>query len=158
MGGNITVQIERKRAIREALTTLASSHAIVAQQIELAIELLNQEIQSDEESLPFRVVQRFGILHNSLVDVDSQSVIWKGQSCFLGNRLLFRFFERISRYPNQFISYDVLLDDVWGGPRENSSIRGVAKRLRDRLALGGMAELASAIDGSNAGFYRLILV
>ena len=152
------MQIERKRAIREALATLASSHAIVVQQLELAIELLNQEIESDEEPLAMQEHPLFGSRHNSLVDSDSQSVVWKGRICFLGNNLLFRFFERISRSPNQFISYDVLLDEVWGGPRENSSIRGVVKRLRDRLALGGMADLSSAIDGSNSGFYRLILV
>lgn len=152
------MQIERKRAIREALATLASSHAIVVQQLELAIELLNQEICSDEEPITIQTFQLFGSKPNSLVDPNSQSVLWKGRICFLGNNLLFRFFERISRSPNQFISYDVLLDDVWGGPRENSSIRGVVKRLRDRLALGGMAELSSAIDGSNSGFYRLILV
>ncbi|TWU40022.1 hypothetical protein Q31b_33660 [Novipirellula aureliae] len=146
------------RAIREALATLASSHAIAVQQLELAIELLNQEIGSDEESTTIQTFRMIGSKPNSLVDPHSQSVLWKGRICFLGNNLLFRFFERISRSPNQFISYDVLLDEVWGGQRENSSIRGVAKRLRDRLALGGMAELSCAIDGSNSGFYRLILV
>jgi predicted nucleic-acid-binding protein len=152
------VSIERKRAIREALATLASSHAIVVQQLELAIELLNQEMEFDEEPLAIQAVHLFGSRQNSLVDSGSQSVLWKGRICFLGNTLLFRFFERISRSPNQFISYEVLLDDVWGGRRENSSFRGVAKRLRDRLALEGMAELSCAIDGSNSGFYRLMLV
>ncbi|EMB13658.1 hypothetical protein [Rhodopirellula europaea] len=152
------MQIEKKRAIREALATLASSHAIVVQQLELAIEMLNEEVDIDDIPLPVQTLHRFGSRQNSLVDPSSQSVLWKGRVCFLGNNLLFRFFERISRSPNQFISYDILLDEVWGGRREHSSIRGVAKRLRDRLALGGMAELSSKIDGSNSGFYRLILV
>lgn len=152
------MQIERKRAIREALATLASSHAIVVQQLELAIELLNEEIDVDDDPIPIEAFHLFGSKKNTLVDAGAQSVLWKGRVCFLGNNLLFRFFERISRSPNQFISYDALLDDVWGGRREHSSIRGVAKRLRDRLALGGMAELSSKIDGSNSGFYRLILV
>lgn len=152
------MQIERKRAIREALATLASSHAIIVQQLELAIELLNEEIDVDDVPLPVQAFDLFGSRQNSLVDPGAQSVLWKGRVCFLGNNLLFRFFERISRSPNQFISYDVLLEDVWGGQREHSSIRGVAKRLRDRLAMNGMAELSSKIDGSNSGFYRLILV
>lgn len=152
------MQIERKRAIREALATLASSHAVVVEQLELAFELLNQELAPYEEPVAIQTLPLFSSKKNKLVDASSQSVLWKGRTCFLGNNLLFRFFERISRSPNQFISYEVLLEDVWGGRRENSSIRGVAKRLRDRLALEGMAELSSAIDGSNSGFYRLILV
>jgi hypothetical protein len=51
-----------------------------------------------------------------------------------------------------------LLDSVWDDPREGSAIRGVAKRLRHRLAAAGMADVADAIDGSVSGFYGLILV
>jgi hypothetical protein len=51
-----------------------------------------------------------------------------------------------------------LLDSVWDDPREGSAIRGVAKRLRHRLAAAGMADVVDAIDGSVSGFYGLILV
>ena len=152
------MQTDRRQAVREALAALASTHAAAVAQLETAIRLLTDELNVDPEN-PFVHVLPLVIRRpNELVDAANHSVRWKGRICFLGNNLLFRFFERISRSPNQFISYDVLLDEVWGGRRENSSIRGVAKRLRDRLAQGGMAELSSKIDGSNSGFYRLILV
>jgi hypothetical protein len=152
------MQTKRRRAIREALATLASTHAMAVAQLEIAIRLLTEEMDADHEDPFIRGLPQLLRRPNELVDAGSQCVVWNGKTCFLGNNLLFRFFERISRSPNQYISYRVLLDDVWGGDREHSSIRGVAKRLRDRLAIQGMPDLSSKIDGTNPGHYRLMLV
>jgi hypothetical protein len=50
-----------------------------------------------------------------------------------------------------------LLEDVWGGERQAATIRGVVKRLRERLRENGMQQLADAIDGSVRGHYGLML-
>ena len=152
------MQTNRQTAIREALATLAATHAAAVAQLEIAIRLLTEELNADTNRFASNTMDVFPRRTNDLVDPENQAVLWKGKRCFLGNNLLFRFFERLSRSPNQYISYRVLLNDVWGGEREHSSIRGVAKRLRDRLAIRGMSDLSSRIDGSNPGHYRLILV
>ncbi len=152
------MQTDRRQAIREALATLATTHAAAVAQLETAIRLLTEELEADPLD-PFSRMLPIVIRYpNQLIETSSHSVVWEGKRCFFGNNLLFRFFERISRSPNQFISYRVLLNDVWGDEREHSSIRGVAKRVRDRLACQGMPDLANRIDGTNPGHYRLILV
>jgi DNA-binding response OmpR family regulator len=92
------------------------------------------------------------------VDRGTLTISWRGKTCCLGNTLLFLFFERIARSPNRYVPHVDLLDDVWGGHREPATIRGVVKRLRNRLAESGMGDLAKAIDGSVSGHYGLILV
>ncbi len=92
------------------------------------------------------------------VDRETLSVSWKNHTCFLGNTLLLLFFERLARSPNRYVSHLDLLDEVWGGERKASTIRGVAKRLRDRFQEAGMGKLAKAIDGSVTGYYGLKLV
>lgn len=151
------MQIDRKQTLRETLAALASNHAIVVQQLELAIRLLDEEISNHVDVTVSQTPRLTPRNKNPMVDRDTFCVQWRGGVCFLGNTLLFRFFERISRSPNNYISYRALLDDVWRGPRDDSSIRGVAKRLRDRLAAQGMAELSASVDGTNPGHYGLML-
>lgn len=92
-----------------------------------------------------------------IADRTTLSVVFQGKTCFLGNTLLFRFFETISRRPNRYFSHAELLDEVWGGPRSDATIRNVAKRLRDKLKSAGLTELAEVIDGSTTGYYVLLL-
>ncbi len=151
------MQTERKQTLRETLASLASNHAVVVDQLELIIQLLSEELFDDlAQPIPQAVLPR---THrgNALIDRDTFCVHWCGGVCYLGNTLLFRFFERISRSPNKYVSYRSLLDDVWGGPRDHSSIRGVVKRLRDRLTSHGMSDLSASVDGTNPGYYGLIL-
>lgn len=152
------MRTDRKQALRETLAALASNHAVVVEQLELIIRLLSEELAEDVAPPPvpnpLLVPTRSS---KALLDRDTFCVHCRGRVCYLGNTLLFRFFERISRSPNKYVSYSALLDDVWGGPRDHASIRGVAKRLRDRLASHGMAELSESVDGTNPGYYGLIL-
>ncbi|MDA7979480.1 MAG: helix-turn-helix domain-containing protein [Pirellulales bacterium] len=147
----------KKRQIREALKALAVAHSHAVAEIENAINGLSLVLELEEhienDSIkPGRSKQR------PRADRETLSVVWKDKSCFLGNTLLFYFFERLARSPNRYVSHLDLMDEVWGGERQASTIRGVAKRLRDRLQEEGMGQLAKAIDGSVTGYYGLKLV
>lgn len=93
--------------------------------------------------------------HPPIADRTTLSVVYGGKSCFLGNTLMFRFFETIARRPNRYFTHSELLIEVWGGTRSESTIRNVARRLRKRLVAGGLKEVARLIDGSTAGHYVL---
>ena len=151
------MQNQQQQAIREALAALAATHAIVVDQMDQMIALLTKALESTGAD---RLGQAPGsdVMGLPRADRHTHAVTWQDRSCFLGNTLLFRFFERLARTPNQYVSHVDLLDDVWDGTRDAASIRGVAKRLRDRLRHHGLFDLAKAIDGSVAGHYGLILV
>jgi len=95
--------------------------------------------------------------HRPVADQSSFSVVWDGRRCYLGRTLPFGFFERLARRPNQYVTYEQLLEDVWDGPRSYDAIRSVVRDLRRKLKGAGMGDLADAIDGSNRQCYGLIL-
>lgn len=91
------------------------------------------------------------------VDVSTLSVRWAGRTCQLRQKTLFRLAERLARRPNQYITVDQLLEDVWDGSvKAPETIRSSIRHLRRRLSDAGMADLAAAIQGSG-GRYGLIL-
>lgn len=154
---------DKKQLIQESLRTLAEKHSAAVEQLEQTIAVLSGVLEIDSLVVVTalgtpRSVQSPSRRETPRADISTLSVVWGGRVCFLGNTLLFRFFERLARSPNQYISHVDLLDDVWEGQREGSTIRGVAKRLRDRLTSAGMHDLAAAIDGSVAGYFGLNLV
>ena len=92
-----------------------------------------------------------------LVDDSTLSVIWDGKTCCLRNTVLFRLAGRLARQPNQYISANQLLSDVWdGGVKSPDTIRSAVRHLRQRFIQAGMGDLAIAIRGSG-GRYGLIL-
>ena len=92
-----------------------------------------------------------------LIDKSTFSVCWAGRTCPLRRTILFRLAERLVRQPNQYISADQLLLDVWdGGVKSPDTIRSAIRHLRDRLSCAGMDDLAAAIHGTG-GRYGLIL-
>jgi len=92
-----------------------------------------------------------------IVDHSTLSLSWAGKRCYLGYTILFRLADRLSRRPNQFVTFDQLIRDVWeGGLRSPETIRSAVRNLRDRLSLAGMHDLAAAIRG-HGGRYGLIL-
>ena len=153
------MQNSKRANIRKALASLAATHEIVVRQMEHMIDLLNHVLEA-EESLEFESgdTNSKSKTNKPFANRKTLSIEWAGKSCFLGNTLLFWFFDRIARTPNQYVSHLDLLEDVWGGERKEATIRGVAKRLRDRLNECGMEFLALSIDGSESGYYGLILV
>ena len=143
---------EKKRLIQESLRCLAASHAATVAQIEetMAVLALALDLDQSDEGTEFT--------NRPVADKTTFCITWRGRDCFLGNTLLFWLFERLARSTNRFVPHIDLLDDVWQGDRQSSTIRGVAKRLRDRLVAADMSDLAEAIDGSVSGYYGLILV
>lgn len=139
--------------IREALAGLAAAHAQSTNEIERAIQSLAALLDSPELTAGPR-------RHPGLPGANrgTFSVEWKGQQCFLGNTLPFLLFEQLAAKPNRYIPVTELIEVVWGGRREASTIRGVVKRLRDRLREAGMDQLADAIDGAATEHYRLTAV
>jgi DNA-binding response OmpR family regulator len=98
-----------------------------------------------------------GMDERPIVDHSTLSVSWAGKSCHLGYTVLFRLADRISRRPNQYVTGEQLLREVWeDGLRSPDTIRSTIRRLRDRLSLAGMQDLAAAIRG-RGGRYGLIL-
>ncbi len=92
-----------------------------------------------------------------LVDSSTFSVFWAGKTCSLRRTILFRLAERLARQPNQYITADQLLRDVWeGGIKSPDTIRSAVRHLRQRLSSAGMEDLAAAIHGTG-GRYGLIL-
>ncbi len=92
-----------------------------------------------------------------LVDSSTFSVFWAGKICPLRRTILFRLAERLARQPNQYITADQLLRDVWeGGIKSPETIRSAVRHLRQRLSNAGMEDLAAAIYGTG-GHYGLIL-
>jgi len=83
-----------------------------------------------------------------LVLHETFSVLWRDATCQLGPTTPFRLLVRLARRPNQYVTYDHLIDDVWDGQiRSPTAIRSVARDLRRSLRGYGMHALADAIHG-----------
>ena len=75
------------------------------------------------------------------------SVTWSGRICHLGPTKLYRLFVRLLRRPNQYVSHDQLLRDVWlGDARSPHTVRSAVRNLKSKLVLAGMTDLAQAIE------------
>jgi len=121
-------------------------------------------VQSEQDrptsTRPARAQQpplRHGLRSRPLVDDSTLSVFWDGKTCSLGNTILFRLAGRLARQPNQYISAEQLLCDVWdGGVKSPDTIRSAVRHLRKRFSQAGMDDLAAAIHGTG-GRYGLFL-
>jgi len=96
----------------------------------------------------------------SIIDGATFSVRWANRTCHLGNTVSFRLLERLARRPNQFISYEALLDseELWDRHTSHEAVRSAVKILRRKLNAAGMEDLADAIDGSNPHHYAFTLM
>lgn len=150
----------RRERIARVLRDLAEAHAASTKVLEQAMSLLCVEFNFDPltylqtRSLP---PAANGVTQRLVIDKAMLSVSFAGKSCFLGNTLPFKFLSTLARRPNSYISYEQLLEDVWGCQVSDGAIRTVAKNLRNLLRKAGLAEVADAIDGSVYGHYVLKL-
>lgn len=130
------------------------------QLMEEALGLLNEELALDPVTF-WNVHRRNPPAKPSAnlptLDRETFVVRFRGKSCFLGNTLPFRFLERLARRANSYITYEDLFADVWNGVRSEDAVRSVVRRLRAMLRQSGLAELATAIDGSIPNHYALNL-
>lgn len=145
--------------IRRTLYDLATAHAATIKLMEHTLELLGEELALDAKTFwqaRVTLADDGRTTSNPIVDSGSLEAVYEGKRCFLGNTVLYRLIECLSRKPNKYYTYDELLQGVWGGGvRSDSTIRTAIKRLRTALRQADMGELAKAIDGSSPGRYSL---
>ena len=146
----------------DTLTELATAATSAVTMIHSLLEMANDGLgfNFDEESLAdTRSTHKCHAISDDRPKADSASysVCWRGKTCFLGNNLPFRLFERLVRWPNRFFSHDELLNEVWQGCRSPDAVRSVVKVLRRKLREAGMEELASAINGTVRNHLALTL-
>jgi len=89
-----------------------------------------------------------GLLKTPIVDGAAMTVTWAGRSCLLGNTVPFHLMDRLARRPNQYVTFDRLIRDVWAGNiRSDDTIRSSIRNLKTRLVVAGMEQLASFLRG-----------
>ena len=88
-----------------------------------------------------------------VLDRSNHTVLWKERACFLRNTMAFRLLERLARRPNEYVSTERLLDELWAATRTHSTVRSTVCGLKAKLRASGMRDLAERIDGKNPGHY-----
>jgi DNA-binding response OmpR family regulator len=148
---------DKRDAIRRSLLKLVESYTVelVEQTMALLDEAVSEPVPAYSPSLAPKSTQSKS--RGLLIDGTLLTVTFRGRTCFLGNTLPFRLLARLAKRPNAYVPHQVLLDDVWQGPRSDSAIRSVVKVLRSKLRKSGLGELADAITGSQRGHYVLRL-
>jgi DNA-binding response OmpR family regulator len=96
------------------------------------------------------------VLVRPSVDLATMSVTWSGRTCSLGQTTLFRLIGRLLRYPNTYVSYAQLRNEVWGSVKADETIRSAVRHLKRRLKDAGMNDLAAAIRGENHHYVLLL--
>ena len=88
-----------------------------------------------------------------VLNESTKRVDWKGKSAHLGHTLYFQILERIARRPNQYVTHQDLMRDVWENEELGvSTLRSVVRHLRQKLRDEDMHELARAIRGHNGRY------
>jgi DNA-binding response OmpR family regulator len=154
------VNAEKQERIRHTLKSLAEAQAATIKLMEEALTLMSEELSLDPVTFwksRSSLTTFAPPTKTDLFDTEMLTISFQGKSCFLGNTLPFRFFVRLARRPNTYVTYEDLLTEVWDGARSDEAIRSVVKTLRSRLRKARMGGLADAIDGSVPGHYGLRL-
>lgn len=132
-------------AIRSLKTALVQVVECVDDLTRIIDDLRIVHVDTGAKAIPLRIDQ------NSFV------VYWRDRHCHLGYTLAFRLLEALARRPNQYLSIDYLLSEIWSGQRSRTAVRSAVSDLRHRLMDAEMEDLAAMIDGSNRGHYGLML-
>ncbi len=91
-----------------------------------------------------------------IIDRNTFTVSYKGNSCFLGNKTMFHLLVRLNQSPSTPVSYHTLAQDVWGDDLTTDwTIQKQANLLKKKLRAEGLQGVE--IDGSVKGHYSLIL-
>ena len=154
------METHRREQIQRSLRSLAKSHAATMALLEEMLDLVGEEYSLDPSSYFQTTPLSRSLQGNKLdlrVDRGLFSVTFQGKACFLGNTFPFKFLSHLAQQPNTYFSYEELLANVWQGIRSDSAVRSVVKTLRSKLRKSGLADLATAIDGSAFGHYALKL-
>lgn len=152
---------DQREQIRQILKSLVEAQAATIALTEKAFSLFNDGHALDPLTFwkaKYAASNNVSSDTQPVADQDRLEVRYRGRTCRLGNGLPFRLIARLSRQPNTYISYEQLLDDVWGAHVSDAAVRQAVKRLRADLRRKDMADLADAIDGSQPGRYALLVV
>jgi hypothetical protein len=128
---------QRMEVFRNTLSELDQAHITTAFCLGRLQELVSMDDPAPIEgrSLP-------------CMDESSYCVVWKRQRCRLGHTTSFKLLARLLRRPNQYVSYDHLLRDVWQDRVvSRQTIRSAIRLLKMKLARANMRSLAQAIEG-----------
>ncbi len=82
----------------------------------------------------------------SKLDVDrgTFSASYRGKPCTLGNTKEFRVLERLNQTSGKFVTYDDLIDDVWGDDTtDESTVQKTVSNLRRKLTVLGGVKIVS---------------
>lgn len=155
------METQRRSQIQRSLRSLADSYKLTMELMEQTLALLCEELALDPLTyFRTRPVPPDALARDRefVIDPNVLTVTFRGQACFLGNTLCFRFISRLAQRPNAYVTYEDLLAEVWqGAVRSDEAVRSVVKTLRNKLRHAGLADLASAIDGTVSGHYALKL-
>ena len=134
--------------------SLRSSLLVVITQVDDLCDLIERAVPMPYEAPPIEA----GASRRQLrVERSTYSVSWGQHRCVLGHTMAFHIMQRLARQPDEYISMDRLLDDLWTGPRSYSTVRSTICRLKTKLRESGMGDLAAFIDGTMHGHYGLFL-
>jgi DNA-binding response OmpR family regulator len=131
-------QHELLEFVLDTFAELATLHTAAAAAAERAWSVLDKHGDQQRGCLP-----RDGLMVNPA----TFTVEWHGQRCDLGPTMLFKLIQRLARRPGRYLTYDILMEDVWEQRCSNTTIRSAVKRLRRALCDARMPELAAAIRG-----------
>ena len=150
---------DKARRLNEIVSQLSQAlmtAAICAQEIQAAVRIEMDAAELGHRSNGF-VERPANLLERPLLDESTLSVIWKGKTLHLGNTRAFRLLERLARCPNQYVTHEDLLRDVWDDMLlSTATIRSVVRQLRRKLRIADLTDLAAAIHAHN-GRYMLTL-
>ncbi|NUQ51381.1 MAG: winged helix-turn-helix domain-containing protein [Phycisphaerales bacterium] len=138
----------------QAARSLRASLVVVITQVDSLCELVEKSVPRTH--VPPAIVA--GPPGRQLrIERTTYTVRWGDRRCRLGNTTAFALIEQLARRPNEYISVDRLLDDLWTGARTYSTVRSTVYRLKRKLHESAMQDLADLIDGRTYGHYALLL-
>jgi DNA-binding response OmpR family regulator len=134
--------------ILDAFAELATLHAAAAAAAERAWSVLSEHDDLDVRGIACSQCHHGRFVSDRLrVDTATFTVEWHGRRCDLGPGIPFKLLQRLSRHPDRYYSYSILMTDVWERRCSTSTVRSAVKRLRQALCEVGMDDLADAIKG-----------
>lgn len=94
------------------------------------------------------------LFNKPIIDPGAATVTWHGRTCKLGQSLLLRLMDRLTRRPGHYLSFDRLVRDVWEGHAvSDDAIRSAVRHLKRRLERAGMRGLAAAVRSDRRHYY-----
>lgn len=139
--------------IVKAATALRASLLVVITRVDDLCDLIERAPRTEPEAVEVHAAAGYQLR----LDRATYSLHWDARVCVLGHTMAFELMERLCRRPNEYIQMDRLIDELWSGPRTYSTVRSTVCRLRGKLRVAGMTDLAAMIDGDTRGHYRLRL-